>query len=292
MAVKKGLGERLKNLFNRSSPEDQAFYEELEDLLIEADIGSTVTFETVEALKERAKKLKGREQIVAALRELLGGYLKRGELTLDADALNIILVLGVNGVGKTTTIAKLAEHFRRTEGTERIVLAAADTFRAAAVEQLVTHGERLGFRVVRQGTGSDAAAVVFDALDSATSRQDRLVLIDTAGRMHNKANLVQELAKIDKIVKRKAPTASYRSFLVVDATTGQNALRQAQLFHEAVGVDALVMAKYDSSARGGVLIPIARELGIPCAFLGDGEGYTDLRPFDPDRYLQELTSFD
>ncbi|MFW6329658.1 MAG: signal recognition particle receptor subunit alpha, partial [Alkalispirochaetaceae bacterium] len=136
MAVKKGLGERLKNLFNRSSPEDQAFYEELEDLLIEADIGSTVTFETVEALKDRAKKLKGRDQIVAALRELLGGYLKGGELTLDADALNIILVLGVNGVGKTTTIAKLAEHFRRTEGTERIVLAAADTFRAAAVEQL------------------------------------------------------------------------------------------------------------------------------------------------------------
>lgn len=290
MAVKKGLGEKLKGLFRGSSQEEEEFYEELEDLLIEADLGSKVTFETVEALRRRVKseKLRGKEEVAGALRELLSEYLKKRELSLDPDRLNVFLVLGVNGVGKTTTIAKMADYYRRTAGTEQIVLAAADTFRAAAVEQLATHGERLGFRVVRQTTGSDAAAVVYDALESAVSRKERLVLIDTAGRMHNKANLVQELAKIDKIVKRKAEGANYRSILVVDATTGQNALRQAELFHQAVGVEALVMAKYDSSAKGGVIIPIARELGIPCAFLGKGEGYEDLRPFDPEQYLSEL----
>ncbi|MFP4535118.1 MAG: signal recognition particle-docking protein FtsY, partial [Spirochaetaceae bacterium] len=266
------------------------FYEELEDLLIEADLGSKVAFETVEALRKRVRseKLQGKDAVAAALRELLSAHLKKSELSLDPERLNVFLVLGVNGVGKTTTIAKMAEYFRRTAGTERIVLAAADTFRAAAVEQLATHGERLGFRVVRQSTGSDAAAVVYDALESAAARKERLVLIDTAGRMHNKANLVQELVKIDKIIKRKAEGANYRSVLVVDATTGQNALRQAELFNEAVGVEAVIVAKYDSSAKGGVLIPIARELGIPCAFLGQGEGYGDLRPFEPEEYLAEL----
>lgn len=290
MAVKKGLGEKLKGLFRGTSQEEEEFYEELEDLLIEADLGSKVTFETVEALRERVKseKLKGKDGVARALKDLLSEYVKARDLSLDPDRLNVFLVLGVNGVGKTTTIAKMAEYYRKREGTDKIVLAAADTFRAAAVEQLATHGERLGFRVVRQSTGSDAAAVVFDALDSAVSRQERLVLIDTAGRMHNKAHLVQELAKIDKIVKRKAEGANYRSILVVDATTGQNALRQAELFNEAVGVEALVMAKYDSSAKGGVIIPIARELDIPCAFLGKGEGYGDLTPFDPEEYLADL----
>ncbi len=290
MAVKKGLGEKLKGLFRGSSQEEEEFYEELEDLLIEADLGSKVTFETVEALRKRVRseKLRGKEEVAGALRDLLSEHLKKSELSLDPERLNVFLVLGVNGVGKTTTIAKMADYFRRSAGTEQIVLAAADTFRAAAVEQLATHGERLGFRVVRQTTGSDAAAVVFDALESAVARKERLVLIDTAGRMHNKANLVQELAKIDKIIKRKAEGANYRSLLVVDATTGQNALRQAELFNDAVGVEALVMAKYDSSAKGGVLIPIARELGIPCAFLGQGEGYGDLRPFEPEEYLAEL----
>lgn len=294
MAVRKGLGEKLKGLFRGTSQEEEEFYEELEDLLIEADLGSKVTFETVGALRERVRsqKLKGKNEVARALKELLSEYVKKRDLSLDPDRLNIFLVLGVNGVGKTTTIAKMAEYYRRTEGTDKIVLAAADTFRAAAVEQLATHGERLGFRVVRQSTGSDAAAVVFDALESAVSRKERLVLIDTAGRMHNKANLVQELAKIDKIVKRKAEGANYRSILIVDATTGQNALRQAELFNEAVGVEALVMAKYDSSAKGGVIIPIARELGIPCAFLGEGEGYGDLVPFDPAGYLADLLDVD
>ncbi|MFP4426282.1 MAG: signal recognition particle-docking protein FtsY [Spirochaetaceae bacterium] len=290
MAVKKGLGEKLKGLFRSGSREEEEFYEELEDLLIEADLGSKVAFETVEALRKRVRseKLQGKDAVAAALRELLSAHLKKSELSLDPERLNVFLVLGVNGVGKTTTIAKMAEYFRRTAGTERIVLAAADTFRAAAVEQLATHGERLGFRVVRQSTGSDAAAVVYDALESAAARKERLVLIDTAGRMHNKANLVQELVKIDKIIKRKAEGANYRSVLVVDATTGQNAVRQAELFNEAVGVEAVIVAKYDSSAKGGVLIPIARELGIPCAFLGQGEGYGDLRPFEPGEYLAEL----
>ena len=172
MAVKKGLGERIKGLFRGGAKEREEFFEELEDLLIEADLGSKVTFDTVEELRRRAKseKLGDKEAFAQALREILGGYLRAEPLALDPDRLNIFLVLGVNGVGKTTTIAKMAEYYRRQEGTDKILLAAADTFRAAAVEQLATHGERLGLRVVRQSTGSDAGAVVYDALDSAVSR--------------------------------------------------------------------------------------------------------------------------
>jgi fused signal recognition particle receptor len=166
------------------------------------------------------------------------------------------------------------------------VLAAGDTFRAAAVEQLTTHGDRLGLRTVKQSTGADAGAVIYDALASAKSRNEQLVLADTAGRMHNRANLVAELEKIDKIIRRH--DAVYKRVLVLDATTGQNALRQAEIFHEAVGVDAVILAKYDSTAKGGILVPVSRSLHIPCAFLGRGEKYGDLEPFDPDRYLEEL----
>jgi fused signal recognition particle receptor len=209
-------------------------------------------------------------------------------IELDPERLNVFLVLGVNGVGKTTTIAKLAQYYRAAAGTEGIVLAAGDTFRAAAIEQLALHGERLGMRTVKQIPGADPGAVIYDALESARSRGDRLVLADTAGRMHSKQNLVNELAKIDKIVKNRAADAVYRRILVIDATTGQNALRQAEIFHEAVGLDAIILAKYDSTAKGGILVPIARELGIPCAFLGRGETYDSLVPFDARTYLAEL----
>lgn len=285
----KGLGARLKDLFTRS-PEGEEFYEELEDLLIEADMGSVVTMDAVDELRRRAKseKLRDRGAVLGALADILAGYLRAYPLELDPERLNVFLVLGVNGVGKTTTIAKLAQYYRAAAGTDGIVLAAGDTFRAAAIDQLSLHGERLGIRTVKQAPGADPGAVIYDALESARSRGDRLVLADTAGRMHSKQNLVNELAKIDKIVRNRAADAVYRRILVIDATTGQNALQQAEIFHDAVGLDAIVLAKYDSTAKGGILVPIARDLGVPCAFLGRGETYDSLEPFDAARYLDEL----
>jgi fused signal recognition particle receptor len=285
----KGLGARLKELFSRS-PEGEEFYEELEDLLIEADIGSAVTMEAVDELRDRARaeRLAQREEFLSALAEILSGYLAEYRLELDATRLNVFLVLGVNGVGKTTTIAKLARFYEKDAGTDGVVLAAGDTFRAAAIDQLALHGERLGVRTVRQAPGADPGAVIYDALESARSRAGRLVLADTAGRMHSKQNLVNELAKIDRVIRNRAADATYRRLLVIDATTGQNALRQAEIFHEAVGLDALILAKYDSTAKGGILIPIARDLSIPCAFLGRGETYDSLAPFDADSYVREL----
>ena len=285
----KGLGSKLRELFG-GGQKDEEFFEELEDLLIEADIGAKATMETVEALREQTHKerISGREPVLRALKEQLSAYIESYSAEPDPHKLNVFLVLGVNGVGKTTTIAKLAKRYRRSPDDPGVVLAAGDTFRAAAIEQLTMHGDRLGMRTVQQASGADPAAVIFDALESAASRGDGVVLADTAGRMHNRANLVNELQKIDKIVRRKGDDVLYRRILVLDATTGQNALRQAEIFHDAVGVDAVILAKYDSTAKGGILIPIGRELGIPCAFLGRGETYDSLEPFDSDRYLDEL----
>lgn len=285
----KGLGSKLRELFG-GGQKDEEFFEELEDLLIEADIGAKATMETVEALREQTHKerISGREPVLRALKEQLSAYIESYSAEPDPHKLNVFLVLGVNGVGKTTTIAKLAQRYRRSPDDPGVVLAAGDTFRAAAIEQLTMHGDRLGMRTVQQASGADPAAVIFDALESAASRGDGVVLADTAGRMHNRANLVNELQKIDKIVRRKGDDVLYRRILILDATTGQNALRQAEIFHDAVGVDAVILAKYDSTAKGGILIPIGRELGIPCAFLGRGETYDSLEPFDSDRYLDEL----
>jgi fused signal recognition particle receptor len=209
-------------------------------------------------------------------------------LDLVPNQLNIMLLLGVNGVGKTTSLAKLSSYYRSTGQTESVVVAAGDTFRAAAVEQLSIHAERLGVRIISQGSGADPAAVIYDAIESARSRGDNLVLADTAGRMHTKANLVGELEKIDRIVASRAPEAVYRRLLVIDATTGQNGLRQAEVFSEAVEINGIVLAKYDSTAKGGILIPIAQQLQIPAAFVGVGEKYEDFHPFDADRYIADL----
>ncbi len=285
----KRLGSKLKELFGRSKAGEE-FFEELEDMLIEADIGATVAFEVVDELRADARrsKLSSKEELAAALGERLRPYLTRVELPLVEDRLNVFLVLGVNGVGKTTTIAKLAQYYREHGAGEGVSLAAGDTFRAAAVEQLSLHGKKLGLRVVSQSSGADPGAVIFDTIESAKTRGERLVLADTAGRMHTKANLVAELGKVDRIVRSRSPGSNYKKLLVIDATTGQNGLRQAETFHEAVGVDAVVLAKYDSTARGGILVPIAKNLGLGCAYIGTGEKLNDLEPFDPDRYLTEL----
>ena len=202
--------------------------------------------------------------------------------------INLFLFLGVNGVGKTTTIAKIGNILKNSYPAAGILLSAGDTFRAAAIDQLKFHGEKLGLRVVHQSHGSDPGAVIFDSIESAKSRGEKIILADTAGRMHNKANLVKELQKIDKIIKNKINTENYKKILIIDSTTGQNALSQAEIFNKAIGVDAVIMTKYDSDAKGGIAVPISGKLGIPLAFIGIGEKYTDIKKFDKRDYLKSL----
>ncbi len=287
---KQGLGSRLKQLFSGGLSTEELF-EELEDALVAADVGARGAMQIVDSLRG-AGALEGassRDSLTRILRREIESSVKQTSFQLVPGVLNVILVLGVNGVGKTTTIAKLAHHFRSTGQTDKICLAAGDTFRAAAVEQLTVHAERLGIRIVKQSSGSDPGAVIYDAIESARSRGDELVIADTAGRMHTKKHLVEELSKIDRIVASRAPDASYRRLLVIDATTGQNGLHQAEVFSSAVDVEGIVLAKYDSTARGGILVPISEQLGIAAAFLGTGEGYTDLKPFNAAQYAFELT---
>ncbi len=283
------LGSRIRQLFTGGG-RGESLFEELEEILIEGDIGAGLATASVGALREMMKRsrIESREQLTAALKGLLRPWVKAEPLALEPGRLNLLLVLGVNGVGKTTTIAKLADYYRRTAGVEEAVLSAGDTFRAGAIDQLKIHGQRLGARVVSQRPGSDPGAVIYDSLESAQARGARLVLADTAGRMHNKENLVKELQKIDRVARARIGDGSYRRILVVDATTGQNGLRQAEVFHEAVGIDSAILTKYDSTAKGGIALQISKGLGIPFSFLGRGEKLTDLEVFDVDRYLDSL----
>jgi fused signal recognition particle receptor len=285
----KGIGKRLRLLFQSREFGDE-FFEELEDAMIEADMGVRTASEASAALREaaRGRGITTRAGLLAELKSMLRGMLIAREIPLEPDGLNILLVLGVNGVGKTTTIAKLAHYFRSRRGVEKIVLAAGDTFRAAAIGQLQLLGGRLGLPVVAQEPGADPGAVIFDAVTSAVARGSRLLIADTAGRLHNKDALVKELAKIDKIVRARVPGAAYQKVLVLDATTGQNSLAQAEAFHEAVGVNSIVLSKCDSSAKGGMVVPICRDLGIPFSYLGLGEKLEDLEPFEPGEYLDSL----
>jgi fused signal recognition particle receptor len=285
----KGIARRLRELFEaREFNED--FFRELEDAMIEADMGVRIAAETGEALRKIVKDegLRTREDLLAALKAHLKPFLKAGELPLTPGTLNVFLVLGVNGVGKTTTIAKLARHFLAHRGVSRILLAAGDTFRAAAIEQLKLLGKKLELLVVAQDRGADPGAVIFDAIASAAARGDQLLIADTAGRLHNKEALVKELAKIDKIVSARIGVGSYQKILVLDATTGQNSLAQAEVFHKAVGIDSIVLSKCDSTAKGGMVVPVCQELGIPISFIGLGEKLDDLEVFDPDSYLDSL----
>ena len=284
-----GIGRRLREVF-RSRDFDESFYDALEDAMIEADMGVGIASETVAALRESAKKegIRSREAVLAALKTRFRSSIRAREIPLIPGTLNVLLVLGVNGVGKTTTIAKMAQHFRAHRGIERILLVAGDTFRAAAIDQLKLLGERLGLPVIAQEPGADPGAVIFDGIASAASRGIELVIADTAGRLHNREALVKELAKIDKIVTSRVSGGAYQKVLVLDATTGQNSLAQAEVFHKAVGIDAIVLAKCDSTAKGGMVVPICRELGIPVSYIGLGEKLDDLEVFDTERYLESL----
>ena len=282
---------KIKQLFS-SRKIDEAFFEELEDTLIEGDLGARLTDEIIETLRKeaKAKNLVDAVDLQKLMKELLSQYIHSYDVELK-DGLNVFMILGVNGVGKTTSIAKMAKWY--TKKGEKVLLAAADTFRAAAVDQLDIHAERLGMRIVKQKMGSDPGAVVYDAVTSAIAQGDDLVLADTAGRMHNKENLMRELQKMDKIVKgRGVKEENYKKFIVIDATTGQNGLSQAMLFNQAVKLDGVILTKYDSAAKGGALVQIGKNLGIPIAFVGTGEGYDDIHPFDKEEYLNALIGLD
>ena len=287
--MKQSFGEKLKALFSKGRSINDEFFEELTDMLVEGDIGAKTAFELVDQLESICSKEKIREQaeIIAKLRELLLADVKALELKPVEGKQNIWMMLGVNGVGKTTTAAKLAKFFKN-KGLENLVLASADTFRAAAIEQLALHGERLGVRVVSHQHGSDPSAVVFDAADALRAAGPGLVIADTAGRLHNKENLVRELQKIDRICAQKADEGCYKKILVIDATTGQNALRQAEVFNEAVKIDAIIMTKYDSTAKGGVAVSIGRELGLPVAYVCTGEAYDNIAPFYAESYIDDF----
>lgn len=289
--AKRSFAERIRGLFgifSKSGSVGDEFYEELTDALIEGDIGAKAAMSLSDELRKacREKKVGDEDGVREELASLLLPSVRRAELSPEAGRVSVYMMLGVNGVGKTTTAAKLARLYRDS-GTG-VVLAAADTFRAAAEEQLEMHGGRLGIRVVSHQHGGDPSAVVFDAVDAARAVGIPLVIADTAGRLHNKENLVRELQKIDRTAARKADEGCYRKLLVIDSTTGQNALRQAEVFSESVGVDAIVLTKYDSTARGGIAFTIGRELGIPVAFVCTGEGYGDIAPFDPESYTREF----
>jgi fused signal recognition particle receptor len=284
----KGFGTKLKALFGISTF-DETYFENLEDFLIEGDLGARLACTISEEIRKTAKseKSKNQKDLQLLVKNLLSDKISAYEPTVAPDQLTVFLVLGVNGVGKTTSIAKLARFYQR-QG-KQVLLAAADTFRAAAIDQLEVHAQRLGCRIVKQKSGSDPGSVVFDAITSAQARKEELILVDTAGRMHNKENLLRELSKIDKIVKgRGIDEVHYKKFLVIDSTTGQNGISQAQLFHQAVHIDGLILSKYDSLAKGGALVQIGQQFNIPVSFVGTGETYDDIHPFKKEEFLNTL----
>ncbi len=285
----KNLGVRLKEIFGFPKIDDD-FYYDIEDALVESDIGASMSVKIVDLLKKEAsgKKVSDKKELLDLLKNIMAEQVLDCSFEIDENDLNLFLFLGVNGVGKTTTIAKIANIFKENYPEAGVILSAGDTFRAAAIDQLKLHGERLGLRVVHQSHGSDPGAVIFDSIESAKSRGDKIILADTAGRMHNKANLVKELQKIDKIIKGKVKEANYKKILIIDSTTGQNGVSQAEIFNEAVGIDAVIMTKYDSAAKGGIALSISGRLGIPFAFTGTGEKYTDIQKFSKDEYLDSL----
>ena len=288
-----GFFDKLKkittNLFSTFTEADEAFFEELEETLILADLGVETAAEAVERLRERVRKekLQDQESVRAALRQVLVELLDVGTTELNVSTTpSVMLFIGVNGVGKTTSIGKVAHLLKL--GGKRVLLCAADTFRAAAADQLEIWAERAGCEIVRQHEGADPGAVLFDALQAAKARGVDVVLCDTAGRLHNKANLMAELSKLSKIIDRECPGAARETLLVLDATTGQNGLIQARTFKETAGLTGIVLTKLDGTAKGGIAVAIARELGVPVKLAGVGEGIDDLKPFDAEAYAEAI----
>lgn len=286
--TKNALFGRLDQLFRGFSKVDEDMLEELEEVLITADVGVGPTEKIIDGLrgKIRSEKITEPEKVKAALEEILVSMIGEGEpLVLDTKP-SVILVIGVNGVGKTTSIAKIA-NLLKSEG-KSVILAAADTFRAAAVDQLKIWADRVGVDIISHGEGSDPAAVVFDAVNAAKSRHSDVLIIDTAGRLHNKKNLMDELAKINRVVDRELPGCSRETLLVLDATTGQNAVSQAKEFRNSAPLTGLVLTKLDGTAKGGIVFSIREELGIPVKFICVGEQVDDLQYFKAGEFVSAL----
>ncbi|ADM69690.1 Signal recognition particle receptor FtsY [Paenibacillus polymyxa E681] len=289
--TRKGFVEKVTDLMIRRKKIDEEFYEELEEILIGADVGVNTVMNLIEDLREEVKKRKIEDasELQPVLSEKLSELLRgndNSQLKMSPDGITVILFVGVNGVGKTTTIGKLAHRFKQ-EG-KKVLLAAGDTFRAGAIEQLEVWGERAGVEVIKQQSGSDPAAVMFDAVQAAKQRQVDVLLCDTAGRLQNKSNLMEELNKIFRVIQREIPDAPHEVLLVLDATTGQNALNQAKLFGEKSGVTGLVLTKLDGTAKGGIVVAIRQELNLPVKLVGLGEKVNDLQPFDSEQFVHAL----
>jgi fused signal recognition particle receptor len=282
---------KLDRLFLGKKEITEDLLDDLEEILFTSDIGVATTRELIDSIQEKVarKELRDPEKLKTALRDQMLSFLNVGglehPLPNPGEPL-VIMVVGVNGVGKTTTIGKAAHRFR-SEGKE-VLLVAGDTFRAAAVEQLAIWGERVGAAVIKQGPGADPSAVAFDGLTAAVARKLDVVLVDTAGRLHTKINLMEELQKIHRVIGRRLPGAPHEVWLVLDATTGQNAISQAQMFNQALGVTSIVLTKLDGTAKGGIVVGISRELGIPIGFIGIGEKVNDLRDFNAEDFVKAI----
>ena len=283
---KKGFFTKLKEFFVGQSITDE-LYEELEELLIQSDMGIKTTSSIIEELMKN--NFSTTDEVYAKLEEILIGKINKfsdNSLRLDKSKKNVILLVGVNGVGKTTSVGKIANIIKNSGYT--LVIGAADTFRAAAIEQLEEWGKRVSVKVISQKKGTDPAAVVFDTLNYLNSENIQVSIIDTAGRLHNKKDLMDELGKIKKIITNKIDSANIETLLVIDATTGQNGLEQAKIFNEITSITGVILTKYDGTAKGGIIFPIIEELQKPVKFLGVGEGINDLKVFDPKSFVKEI----
>ena len=293
--LKKGL-QKTKNaifkpftsLFKSLKRVDEDLLEELEEILVCADVGAQTTEEILDQLRAEIKenKIKDTEDVKNALKRIMRDIVGEGEEIIFGDGITVILVIGVNGVGKTTSIGKIAASLKRQK--KKVVVAAADTFRAAAIDQLAVWTDRAGVELIKHSEGSDPAAVVFDAINAAKKRSADVLIIDTAGRLHNKKNLMNELAKIDRVITRELPESKRETLLVLDSTTGQNAVNQAKEFKNAADITGIVLTKLDGTAKGGIVFSIKNELDIPVKFIGVGEGLDDMEKFDAEDFINAL----
>jgi fused signal recognition particle receptor len=288
--TRKGITDKLDDLFNNYGEIDDELFDELEEILIVADVGMQTTMKLIDSLREELKvrRVKDASEVKAVFKDVVEMMLKENnsEPFKITEVPTIIMVIGVNGVGKTTSIGKIAHHLK--EDGKSVLIAAADTFRAAAIEQLKVWGDRVGVNVIHQSEGSDPAAVIFDAIQSAKAKKTDVLICDTAGRLHNKVNLMNELAKVFRVIEREYPEAKKEVLLVLDATTGQNAVQQAKVFNEAAQITGIVLTKLDGTAKGGVVMAINSELQIPVKLIGVGEGMNDLQPFDAHEFVEAL----
>ncbi len=283
------IAEKVNEVFASAQQIDDDFFDELEEALITADMGAYTAAYIIEELRDRveAKRLRTADRVKEELRDVIRYILTRGDCSMHLETKpSVVLVIGVNGVGKTTNIGKLA-HFYKSQG-KRVMLAAADTFRAAAIDQLDVWAQRSGCEIIKHQENSDPAAVIFDACSAAKARGCDILICDTAGRLHNKKNLMEELAKISRVIERELGEASKEVLLVLDATTGQNALSQAKVFSEVADITGIILSKLDGTAKGGVIVPIMREQNLPVKFIGVGEEIDDLQQFEPHDFCRAL----